>query len=332
MNKKPPSLSDIAKLSGTSISSVSQALRGEGRISKKTKERILEVAQKLQYIPDQRANRMRNQESYEIGILVPNIKNPFFGEFIEGASEILEANGFLSYVLATQDEEEKQDKYLFSLFQNRIGGLLWVPTYETSEQTCNLIQKHCPATISLLRPQEGFDTIMVDEKQSRRQLVEYLVQKKHRNIAFLGGKKNSAPWKRHMEGITLGFKDNCLELNPKWVQECPLDREKAGEKAIFLKENNPEISAFICYNDDIALGVSAALQHKGFQVGQDIAITGYDDILEAHLTHTPLTTIAIDPHLFGETAAQMVLERIQQPNHPPRAKKLDFKLIKRQSA
>ncbi len=332
MKKKPPSLSDVAKYSGTSISSVSQALRGEGRISDATKKRILKAAKELQYIPDQRANRMRNQVSFEVGILVPTIKNPFFGELIEGIAKILEEKGFLPYVLPTHDDEAQQDKYLFSLFQNRIGGLIWMPAHETSTETYDLVQTHCPAVICLLRPQAGFDVIMVDEQESRRQLVTYLAQKGHNNIAFLGGRKDSAPWQRHMEGIKQGFKENNLLLNENWIIECALDRQQAGKKAQQLITNFPEITAIICYNDDIALGTSASLQHQGLKIGSDIAITGYDDILEASLTHTPLTTIALDPHLLGVTAAKRLLERISEPSLLYEKTILGFELIKRQSA
>jgi len=146
-----PTLSTVAKEAGVSIPTVSQVMRGTGRISEQTRERVLTAAKKLHFVPDSRAASMRSGENREIGFVVNQLLNPFNAEVVSGVVDLLETEGYMVSILDTRDDADRQSRHLDSVIRHGRGGLLWVPALDTSDDTFERLSAHGLPTVTFLR-------------------------------------------------------------------------------------------------------------------------------------------------------------------------------------
>ena len=146
-----PTLGTVAKEAGVSIPTVSQVLRGTGRISEKTRDRVLKAAKTLHYVPDQKAAAMRSGENCEIGFVINQLSNPFNAEVISGVVDLLEAEGYLVSILDTRDDADRQTRQLEAFIRHGRGGLIWVPALDTPDETFDLLAAHKIPTVTFLR-------------------------------------------------------------------------------------------------------------------------------------------------------------------------------------
>jgi len=131
-----PTLSTVARQAGVSVPTVSQVIRGTGRISQQTRDRVLHAAKTLHFVPDSRAASMRSGENREIGFVINQLLNPFNAEVVSGVVDRLEADGYMVSILDTRDDADRQNRHLQSVIRHGRGGLLWVPALATPDETC----------------------------------------------------------------------------------------------------------------------------------------------------------------------------------------------------
>ncbi|MEL6437593.1 MAG: LacI family DNA-binding transcriptional regulator, partial [Pseudomonadota bacterium] len=134
--KAKPTISTIARQAGVSVSTVSQVLRGRGRISPSTRDAVLRVVEETGYVQNRRASAMRSGSSRDVGLLINNIANPFNAEVLVGANAYLQQHDYLVFVLDALDDADLQKRYLYALLSGDPSGLLWVPAFETPQQDC----------------------------------------------------------------------------------------------------------------------------------------------------------------------------------------------------
>ena len=188
-----PTIHTVAQEAGVSISTVSQVLRGRGRISDGTRRKVLGIAKRVGYVQDRRAASMRSGESREVGLLIHNIRNPFNAEVVVGVNSYLEEQGYLVFVLDALDDPVRQRRYLQTMLAGSPEGLLWVPATGKDQETVNWVRSRSPTTISFLRPMPGhpFDHVGIDSTLGASLATRHLLDLGHRHLAFLGGDHES---------------------------------------------------------------------------------------------------------------------------------------------
>lgn len=327
---RKPTLGSVAKAAGVSIPTVSQVMRGTGRISKQTREKVLEAAKRLHYVPDTRAASMRSGESREIGFVINRLTNPFNGEVIRGVVDLLEVEGYLVSVLDTRDDADRQGRQLEAFIRNRRAGLLWVPAQSTGQSTFDLLAAHQTPTVTFLRPLgEEFDHVGIRDAEAVSKAVHYLADLGHHNIAYLGGIDMSAVRAARVQGYTTAMQDRGLGPMVIWDSD---DTKRAGMDAMFdLLARHPDTTAVVCNGDVVALGACLALIRAGMQPGQDVSVIGFDDIDDASVATPALTTMAVSPFNLGRKLARALLERIRDPEMPATRSEVSADLIVRET-
>ena len=323
-----PTLGTVAKEAGVSIPTVSQVLRGTGRISEKTRDRVLKAAKTLHYVPDQKAAAMRSGENREIGFVINQLSNPFNAEVISGVVDLLEAEGYLVSILDTRDDAERLGRQLEAFIRHGRGGLIWVPALETPNETFNLLAAHHIPLVTFLRNMRtDIDHVGIRNAEATATATRHLMALGHHDIAYLGGTDMTLVRRDRIAGYQKTMAENGLGHGVIWDSE---DNKLAGLEAMLdLRHTHPDITAVVCNGDVVALGACLALQRAGLVPGVDVSVTGFDDIQDATVATPPLTTMAVSPHKLGRKLAQVLLDRIRDPDMPVIVSEISAELVVR---
>ncbi|MEM7670938.1 MAG: LacI family DNA-binding transcriptional regulator, partial [Pseudomonadota bacterium] len=306
-------LATVAKEAGVSVPTVSQVMRGTGRISEKTRQEVLKAARKLNYVPDSRAASMRSGQSHEIGFVIHQIANPFNAEVISGVSDLLDSEGFLLSVLDARDDADRQSRHLDAFIRHARGGLLWVPAVETDAETIEMLRVHAIPTVTFLRrpPGSTFDHVGIRNTEATAAATAHLANLGHQRIAYLGGLAMTQVRKERIAGYEAVLRDRDLSAPVIWDSE---DTKRAAlESMTALHAAHPEVTAVVCNGDMVALGASLAIARMGLRPGDDFSIIGFDDIEDAAVATPPLTTMAVRPYQLGRRLARILLDRLGDP-------------------
>lgn len=325
-----PTLGTVAKMAGVSIPTVSQVLRGTGRISENTRERVLKAAKTLHYVPDQKAAAMRSGENREIGFVINQLSNPFNAEVISGVVDLLEAEGYLVSILDTRDDAERQGRQLEAFIRHGRGGLIWVPAFETPNETFDLLSAHRIPTVTFLRNMHAdMDHVGIRNAEATAKATRYLAALGHREIAYFGGTEMAMVRRDRIAGYQQAMSENGLGPGIVWDSE---DNKLAGLASMQdLRRAHPDITAVVCNGDIVALGACLGLQRSGLVPGVDVSVIGFDDIRDAMVATPPLTTMAVSPNRLGRKLAQVLLDRIRDPDMPVIISEISAELVIRET-
>ncbi len=321
----------VAREAGVSTSTVSQVLRGSGRISEKTRKKVLKVAERLKYQRDHHAVAMRSKQFKEIGLLINQMANPFNAAVVAGVSDRLESEGYLVFPLDMRNDERRQRRYLDTLLSGARGGLLWVPTANTDKDMIELVLSRAIPTVTFLRRLSGgnFDHVGIENTAGTREATEYLLGLGHRHIGFLGGEGEIDVRMQRIAGYREAMTRHGLDNHLIWP--CAETKESAVKAMPELLERHPQITAIVCSGDIVAMGATLGLSRMGLVAGKDISIVGFDGTEEAELWTPPLTTLTVNAFGLGELLAQVLLDRIEKPNSLIRSINVSARLDIRQS-
>ncbi|MEM6497807.1 MAG: LacI family DNA-binding transcriptional regulator [Pseudomonadota bacterium] len=325
-----PTLSSVARAAGVSVPTVSQVMRGTGRISQETRTKVLEAAKRLRYIPNSRAAAMRSGENREIGFVINQLSNPFNSEVISGVVDLLEAEGYLLSVLDTRDDAARQGRQLEAFIRNGRGGLLWVPTLETPSETVELLKAHGMPTVTFLRPiSTDFDHVGIRNTDATLTATSYLSELGHRRIAYFGGTEMTSVRRDRIEGYLQSMEALGLEQTVVWPS---VDRKEAAlESFVSLMEKYPDTTAIVCNGDMVALGACLACNRLGYIPGREVSVIGFDDVEEASVAIPPLTTMSVSPVLLGRKLGRVLLDRMHERAMPTAVSEIPARLVVRET-
>ena len=312
-------LLDVAHHAGVSRATASLVLRNSPLVADTTRQRVLASMQQLGYVYHRTAAALRTQRSHTLGLIIPDITNPFFAELTLGVEERLDKDNYVVVLVNTSEALDKQGRILTALQENNTDGILFCPAEGTPRETVETLSSRQLPVVLVVRYLFDIDADYVgtDNVLGARLATEHLITHGHRRIAFIGGPATSSARHDRLIGYRSAMEQHNLSVDEALLPTSPTTRD-GGHRAILslLTEHEPPTAA-LCYNDVVAFGVMLGLQARGLIPGQDFAVIGFDDIAEAALWHPPLTTVSIAAHQIGTMAAQRILERIARPDDLP---------------
>jgi LacI family transcriptional regulator len=335
MNQIQPqrvTLLDIAADAGVSRATVSLVIRNVPSVADSTRKRVLRSIKRLGYVYHRGAANLRTQQSHAIGLIVSDITNPFFAEVIIAVEERLAGGRLVTLLGNTSESSSKEESLLNTMTEFPADGILICPALSGGDSATEIASFAVRLPIvAFARRASGLDYVGVDNVQGAQLAVEHLYQVGHRRIAFVGGDPNASTSKERIEGYQLALARLRLHFDPALlIPSAPTRRGGQDSVQRLLRmENRP--TAILCFNDVVALGAIEALQLSNLKVGADLAVVGFNNIPDAAQSLPGLTTVDTSPRQLGETAAELLIRRIQKRDSPIQTVILQPKLIIRES-
>lgn len=301
-------IKDIAQIAGVSPSTVSRALNDSPLIREETKARIREIAAALGYERNELARGLVKGASKALGLVVPDITNPFFAEIARGVSDVAHAQGYGVLLCTTEEDLTREAEYLRFLRRKRVDGLVLSTATIDDPNLPELLYSSIPfVLVSRLSQGLGVPYVVGDDKAGARLAVEHLIQLGHERIAFIGGPANVQSSRDRMEAYQEVLKEHGLTIYTNWAVFANFTQAAGRKAAQKLLRGRIRPTAIFAANDVIALGVIEAAEDLGLSIPQDLSLVGYDDISYASLPRIQLTTVAQPTYEMGRIAAEYLL-------------------------
>lgn len=305
-------LKEIAKLANVSEATVSMALRGKKGVSKETTQRILEIADRMNYHPNLLAQGLAKGSSKSIGLVVPDIENPYYSSLVQRMlNDLLQFDYHM--VLGVSNENPLLEQQVIENFiASKVSGIIVAPVNVVNSQTEYLdkyFQSGMPmAFVTAYYPNSPIPYAMVDLEAGAYQLVSYLLRSGYRRIMYLTGDHRLMSYSRRIAGYKRAFDEISVPYSPDCFVECNYVGFEGAYNAVSSLINRfSDIDAIITSNDIMALGVLRALQEHQISVPGDIAVAGFDNTLFSTIGSLPLTTVSQDIELLCQGTISLLM-------------------------
>lgn len=325
-------IKDVAQVAGVSPSTVSRALNDSPLVREETKARIRQIAAALGYERNELARGLVKGSSGVLGLLVPDITNPFFAEITKGVEEVAHQRGFGVVLCTTEGEPAREEAYLRVLRRKRVDGLIIASVTLDDPYLQELQRFQIPfVLVSRLAEKAEAPYVVVDDRKGGRLAVEHLVDLGHKNVGFIGGPANVHSSRDRMEAYRAVLEERDLPFRRKWAVFASFTQQAGFTvgKRILSQKDRP--TAIFAANDLIALGVMQAVEALGLQIPEDLSLVGYNNIAYAALPRIQLTTVAQPMKRMGKIAAKFVLDVLEGKRETPLSLRLAPTLVIRRT-
>ena len=288
--EKRATIKDVARMAGVSISTASLAINGKEGVTDKTRKLVLDAVDRLSYQPDSAARNLRASGTKVIGLLIPDVRNYFYGEITEYVRREVESYGFF-LILGITGNSNSEKKYITEFISRRVDAVIWVPqlTYVNDvEHTKELDKYHIPYLfLAADYEQSNAPFVMCNLKKGAYMMTKYLIEKNIHDIKFLiGDRRVDEPY---ISGYRKAMEEANLCYDEHNIYESPYHFEIAQKIALEIIKERPE--AIMTNSDFTACAVLQAARQKGLSIPRDMSVCGYDDVIYATINQIPLTTV-----------------------------------------
>ncbi|KIO95541.1 Ribose operon repressor [Levilactobacillus brevis] len=322
---------DLAEAAGVSVTTVSQILNGKGeRFSIETRQRVHQLQEDLGYVPDFNARNLIMKSAQTIGVLVPNLGNPFFSMFIRGVQQTSRERHFIPLIFGANHNEQLESYYLQELIKRAVDGLIIASASITGEAIDNILKKN--GIPYLLIDQNGgpsVDRIRVDDEQGGQLAARHLLALGHQRIVVVMPEHPTQNLRIRLAGFKAQLVDQQIPLADSAVITSPMTKLGGYQATAAVLAQHP--TAVFAINDETALGLMRGLHEQGVRVPDDISVLGYDDIDLDEYVVPKLTTIHQPVVTMGQQATELLINRVQNQRQPAQMVDLPVVLKQRES-
>jgi len=306
------SMKDVAALADVSVGTVSNVLNNPQMVAPRTRDRVEQAISQLGFIPSAPARQLRAGRAKVIGLVVPDIANPFFTEVARGVENAAMEAGFVVILCNSDEQAAREDRYLRVLESQRVGAILITPARRGIKPLQRLLAN---GTAVALLDNEGLPqdvcSVSVDDARGGHLAASHLLDLGHRAITWLAGPSDIPQVADREAGILAATAEQRAVVTRIDAGQMTA---AAGDAAVSAALADGSLtSAIVCANDLLAIGAVRALTRAGLRVPQDVSIVGYDDIDFAASAAVPLTSVRQPKYELGFAAAQLVIAEFQDP-------------------
>jgi LacI family transcriptional regulator len=329
-----PTITDVARLAGVSVTTVSHVINGTRFVSDELRARVVAAMEELRYRPNYMARSLRSGETKIIGLVVPDNSNPFFAEVARIIEDVGFENGY-SVILCNSDGDlKKEEAYINLLISKQVDGVIFIASGDKQDLVEELISNGIQVIIADRNiPQSVADVVLVNNEQGGYEATRYLVALGHKRIGCISGPSELSPSADRVKGYKRALKEAGVPVRDELIVAGDL-RYQGGEIAMQNLLNLPNRpTAVFASNDMMALGAMRAVRQAGLQIPNDISLVGFDDITLAAALSPALTTVSQPVNELAQLTVQRLIDRIQnsEQNYKPEQYILETKLIVRDS-
>lgn len=323
----------VAQAAEVSVATVSRVVSGSGFVSPDLTERVYKAMETLKYRPSQLARGLRTQQTYNVGVLIPQIDHPFFSSLTFGVEKALFQENYRCFVCSTEENPDKENAYVEALLGQQVGGLIIVPTTSAGESIQKVVEQQVPVVlVDRDLPDTKVDRVLSDNYKGAYELARYVLELGHKDVTVIGTSADSRAMTDRVRGIKQAFVEAGTTHTLSFHFQEPLAQFRAGyEIGLQVLSNAPRPTAVMALTDVIAVGVLHAGSELSIDVPGELSVTGFDDIPLASHVIPSLTTVSQPLQEMGSAAADLMLSRISTPSRSPQQKLLSTRLVRRRS-
>jgi len=327
-------IKDIARMAEVSTATVSKVINKKDKnISEATRQRILDIVDEYNYVPNRVASSMITKKTHSIGLVIPDIANPFFPELARGVEDIANKYGYHLILCNSDNDVKKEESYIGMLLEKMVDGIILTSSSRRMGDSINLSKLTVPL-ITVDRDIEGAKIngkITVDNCSGAFDAVTYMLEKGYKKILHLGGPITSGPSRDRYKGYLEAYKAKGQSISDDYYVHGYYSSEWGYDGIKKVLASGLEFDAVFCGNDLIALGAMKALREAKLKIPEDIAVVGFDDIYMTTMVEPQLTTVHQLNYQMGFKAAQMLIDIIEEKVVKHKEEILKTKLIIRES-
>lgn len=305
-------IQQVAKQAGVSVATVSRVLNGKDKVSTKTKLKVEEAIQYLNYEPSMLGRNLRNSESRIVLILIPSISNPFYFEVIKGIENMALSQNYSILLCETDSKPEKEEIYFDLVRKKMADGIISMDPAVNVETLKELAENYAIIQCSEYGGGIGIPYVTIDSEEASYHAVKHLIQIGHRKIALMNSDEKFLYARERRMGYERALQEHGIPLNGEYIfytQELGFEQGQQTMKKILQLQDRP--TAVFAVSDLLAIGALKEINAAGLHVPGDMAVVGFDKIDFSNMTNPALTTVAQPMYKMGTVAARMLIEKIQ---------------------
>jgi LacI family transcriptional regulator len=326
-------IKDIAKKANVSYGTVSRALNNKYGVKKETRERVLDVAAKMGYSPNGIARGLVKKTTHSIGLVIPDILNPFYPDVARGIEDNALKRGYNVFFCNTNHDKKREIQSLKLLMEKRVDGIILAPGIEDPHIPDISVIGDIPIVHICRRyvdPNKSF--VVMDDERGGFLATKHLIEQGYKKVGFIGVKDQVLCLNERFEGYKQAFQKFGLELDQRYIYSSDFKRQTGYRivRKILVDGDYPR--AIFTENDLLALGAIQGIREAGLSIPDDIAVVGFDDIPFASFPEVRLTTIRQPKYEMGKIAVSILLGQMSGQNAQPRKVILEPQLVVRKSS
>lgn len=304
---------DVAKKAGVSIATVSKAINNTGNMRDSTRKRVTDTMKEMNYFPSVMASALTGKRTETLGLLVPDISNPFFSEMARMIEDRAHDRGMSVIMCSTDEDAEKEKKYLELLQRKQVDGFIVASSFHDKSLLQGLIKSKVPF-VMLTQDDASLDVskVSVDDYKGGYKATSYLFNNGHRNIAIFAEYAHSS--KLRIYGYREAYEAQgmaCIEENILRMTASIANGKKYVEEMFARSDVSMPTAIFAC-NDLIAIGIIQGAKEKGIRIPEDLSVIGFDNTILASTTVPGLTTVAQPIEVMGKKIVDVLRDEIEE--------------------
>ncbi len=312
-------MKDIAKIAGVSLGTVSHVLNNSAGVREPLRQRVLAAVQAASYQPSQLARGLRRVKTNMIGMIIPDITNPFFPAVVRGAEDVAFSNGYRLILCNTDNDHSKELVHLNELRTYLPAGLIVIPSnFSDLSVQAESYRRVGTGVVCIDRLPKNWtgDSVTADNEGGAYNATRCLLQMGHTKLAAITGPMHLTNANERLSGFKRAMRKAKLHLAPEYMQETTFDKQGGHSKTVILLRLIPRPTAIFAGNDMIALGALMAIREAGLRCPEDISLIGFDDLDLAETTNPALSSVSQSGYQLGSTAARILLDRLEGDKGP----------------
>jgi DNA-binding LacI/PurR family transcriptional regulator len=327
---------DVAKRACVSKTTVSRIINNNyAHTTEETRQRVLDVIKELDYRPNSLAKGLKTMQTNVIGMVLSNLKNPFWSSVLEGVEDATRDQGYHLMICNSDEEPEKEEQYIREFQMRQVDGIVINPTVRNPEFFKKLVESHYPLVVVNRRlPDLDVNNVVINNVKGASMAVQHLLDNGRKKVAvFVYRNEYVSTWSERVEGYRAVLLENGYSAADFRIVEAEQETGMVKVAALDFLLEFPDTDAVFSTNNMMTMEVFDAICELGLNIPKDIAVVGYDETVWSRHLNPPLTTIKQPGYKMGQIAAQMLIQAIKTKNQAkPEMIVLEPELIIRKSS
>lgn len=327
---------DVAQKAGVSKTTVSRIINNQyGHTTEETRQRVLNVIKELDYRPNALAKGLKSMQTNVIGMVLSNLKNPFWSSVLEGVEDACRGLGYHLMICNSDEEPSKEEQYIREFRMRQVDGIVINPTARNPGFFRSLVESRYPLVVLNRRiPGIAVNNVVINNIQGASMAVRHLLDNGRKKIAaFAYRNEYVSTWLERIEGYRLALLDNGFTPEDYRIVESEQESGRIKEAVIRFLREYPDTDAVFSTNNMVTLEVMDGIRELNLRIPDDVAVVGYDETVWSKHLNPPLTTIQQPGYRLGRIAAEMLIKAIKEKKPAkPKTVVLEPELIIRESS